>query len=136
HAMGMHEHAMGMGMGGQSIVASHLIVGGLLHVAMSIGAGIAFSIALALLIRAGVQLLVHPLIYVLGGAAGGALLYLIMMEGIAPSMNRTIVDFTPRAPFLLAHLAYGATVATWVYWRTAAGEKHVVIHSGTRYAPA
>jgi hypothetical protein len=39
-----------------------------------------------------------------------------MMEAIAPHLNRTIVDFTPRAPFFLAHLLYGATVGGYVYW--------------------
>jgi len=104
-------------MGGQHIVASHVAVGSVLHLAMSIGAGIAFAIALAVLIRAGLHVLSTAVGYLLGGAAGGALLYLIMMEAVAPHLNRTIVDFTPRAPFFLAHLLYGAVVAGYVYWR-------------------
>lgn len=128
---GVHETAMPghhmMSMGSDKIVTSHVIVGGLLHLAMSIGAGIVFAVVLAVLIRAGLRQLANPLMYVLGGAAGGALLYLIMMEGIAPQMNRTIVDFTPRLPFFLAHLAFGATVAAYTYWRTT---------SGAEYAPA
>jgi hypothetical protein len=35
-------------------------------------------------------------------------------------LNRTIVDFTPRAPFFLAHLLFGAVVGGYVYWRAAA----------------
>jgi hypothetical protein len=106
-------------MGGQHIVASHVAVGSVLHLAMSIGAGIAFAIALAVLIRAGLHVLSTAVGYLLGGAAGGALLYLIMMEAVAPHLNRTIVDFTPRAPFFLAHLLFGAVVAGYVYWRAA-----------------
>ena len=76
-------------------MASHLIVGGLLRLAMSAGAGPAFAIALAVLIRAGLRALDNPLLYVRGEAAGGALLYLIMMEGVAPHLNRTIVEAHP-----------------------------------------
>jgi hypothetical protein len=81
-------------------VASHLIVGGLLRLAMSAGAGPAFAIALAVLIRAGLRALDNPLSYVRGEAAGGALLYLIMMEGVAPHLNRTIVEVHPATTVL------------------------------------
>jgi hypothetical protein len=110
---GMAHHAMG----GQHIVASHIAVGTVLHLAMSIAAGVAFAIVLTVLIRTGLHVLSTAVGYLLGGAAGGALLYLIMMEAVAPHLNRTIVDFTPRAPFFLAHLLYGAVVAGYVYWR-------------------
>jgi hypothetical protein len=135
----MHEPAMpghAMSMGSEPIVTSHVVVGGLLHLAMSIGAGAAFAVALTLLIRAGLRQLANPLLYVLGGAAGGALLYLIMMEAVAPNLNRTIVDFTPRVPFFFAHLAFGATVAAYVYWRTATARKHVAVTAGGRFAAA
>ncbi len=112
---GMAHHAMG----GQHIVASHVAVGTVLHLAMSIGAGVAFAIVLAVLIRTGLRILSTAVGYLLGGAAGGALLYLIMMEAVAPHLNRTIVEFTPRTPFFLAHLLFGAVVTAYVYWRAA-----------------
>jgi hypothetical protein len=68
---------MGMMMG--SAPASHLAVGAILRTAMSATAGVAFAVALAVLIRAGFGLLATPVGYVLGGAAGGALLYVIMV---------------------------------------------------------
>jgi hypothetical protein len=114
HAMTV-SHGM-MTMGG-STPASHLAVGSILHAAMSATAGVAFAIALALLIRAGLHVLSTPVGYIVGGAAGGALLYLIMMYLVAPSLNTNISDFTPRGPFFLAHLVYGVTVAAFVYWR-------------------
>jgi hypothetical protein len=115
HAAGA-SHGMGMMMMG-SAPASHLAVGAILHTAMSATAGVAFALALALLIRAGFGLLATPVGYVLGGAAGGALLYVIMMYAVAPALNTNISDFTPRGPFFIAHLVYGATVAAFVYWR-------------------
>lgn len=142
---GMHETAMPghampahgmMSMGSDKIVTSHVVVGGLLHLAMSIGAGIVFAVVLAVLIRAGLRPLASPLMYQLGGAAGGALLYVIMMEGIAPQLNRTIVDFTPRLPFFLAHLAFGATVAAYTYWRTTSGTEQVRAATDNRFAHA
>jgi hypothetical protein len=119
HAMGATHaaasHGMGMMMG--STPASHLAVGAILHTAMSATAGVAFAVALAVLIRAGFGLLATPMGYVLGGAAGGALLYVIMMYAVAPALNTNISDLTPRGPFFIAHLVYGATVAAFVYWR-------------------
>jgi hypothetical protein len=120
HAMGASHatsasHGMGMMMG--SAPASHLAVGAILHTAMSATAGVAFAVALAVLIRAGFGLLATPVGYVLGGAAGGALLYVIMVYAVAPALNSDISDFTPRGPFFIAHLVYGATVAAFVYWR-------------------
>lgn len=132
----MPGHAMSMGMGNEPVVTSHIVVGGLLHLAVSVGAGVGFAIALALLIRAGFRALANPLLYVLGGAVGGALLYLIMMEAVAPSLNRTIIEFTPRMPFFLAHLAFGATVAAWTYWRATASQKQVLARPDNGYAPA
>jgi hypothetical protein len=124
HAMGATHaagasHGMGMMMG--SAPASHLAVGALLHTAMSATAGVAFAVALAVLIRAGFGLLATPVGYVLGGSAGGALLYVIMVYAVAPALNTNISDFTPRGPFFIAHLVYGATVAAFVYWRRHAG---------------
>jgi hypothetical protein len=121
HAMGgshavASSHGMGMMMSG-SAPTSHLVVGSILHAVMSATAGIAFAIALAMLIRAGFGWLATPVGYVLGGAAGGALLYVIMMYAVAPALNTNISDFTPRGPFFLSHLVYGATVAGFVYWR-------------------
>jgi hypothetical protein len=124
HAMGATHataasHGMGMMMG--SAPASHLAVGAILHTAMSATAGVAFAVALAVLIRAGFGLLATPAGYVLGGAAGGALLYVIMVYAVAPALNTNISDFTTRGPFFIAHLVYGATVAAFVYWRRHAG---------------
>src|SRR5262249_22473062 len=112
-------------MGGQHIVASHFVVGTVLHLGMSITAGVAFAVVLAALIRSGLHVLATPLGYVLGGAAGGAILSLIMMEAVAPHSNRTIAAFPPRAPFFLAHLLFGAVVAGYVYWRAAATTRPV-----------
>jgi hypothetical protein len=53
----------------------------------------------------------------LGGAAGGAFLYLIMVYAVAPALNTDISDFTPGGPFVVAHLVYGAIVAGFVCWR-------------------
>lgn len=114
-----HE-AMTMTTGGP-IVASHLIVGGLLHLAFSAAAGIAFALVIALLIRSGIKplsaALASPLGYPAAAALGGALLYVIMIYGIATALNSEIVDFTPRGPFFAAHLLYGATAGAFVYWR-------------------
>jgi hypothetical protein len=92
---------------------------------MSITAGVAFAVVLAVLIRSGLHVLATPVGYVLGGAAGGAILYLIMMEAVAPHLNRTIVESTPRVPFFLAHLLFGAVVGGYVYWRAAATTRPV-----------
>jgi len=70
-----------------------------------------------------------PVGYLLGSTAGGAILYLIMMEAVAPHLNRTIVDFTPRTPFFLAHLVFGAVVGGYVYWRCAAASRPVRSHA-------
>jgi hypothetical protein len=112
-------------MGGQHIVASHIVVGTVLHLAMSVTAGVAFAVVLAVLIRAGISVLTTPMGYVLAAAAGGAILYLIMMEAVAPHLNRTIVEFTPRTPFFLAHLLFGAVVGAYVYWRCAAAARPI-----------
>jgi len=103
----------------EPLSASHIIVGGLLHLAMSAFAGAAFAVVLALLIRAGVRVLATPAGYVTAAAAGGALLYVIMLYGFAPLWNTEIVNFTPRGPFFLSHLLFGATVGGWVYWKLA-----------------
>jgi hypothetical protein len=132
HAMGMHHEAMGMhhramgaaAMMNEPLSASHVIVGGLLHLAMSAVAGVAFAVVLAVLIRAGLRVLATPAGYATAAAAGGALLYVIMLYVFAPLWNTEIVHFTPRVPFFLSHLLFGATVGGWVYWRlshTAAG---------------
>jgi hypothetical protein len=121
-AMASHAAMGGHGMGAaammnEPLVASHLIVGGLLHLAMSAFAGIAFAVVLAVLLRSGLRVLAAPAGYVAATAAGGALLYVIMMYGFAPLWNSNIVNFTPRVPFFLSHLLYGATVGGWVYWQ-------------------
>jgi hypothetical protein len=116
HAATGH-HGMGAAaMMNQPLVASHAIVGGLLHLAMSAGAGMAFAVVLALLIRSGVRVLATPAGYTAAAVAGGALLYVIMMYGFAPLWNTEIVDFTPRVPFFVSHLLFGATVGGWVSW--------------------
>ena len=113
----MGHHGMGAAaMMNQPLVASHAIVGGLLHLAMSAGAGMAFAVVLALLIRSGVRVLATPAGYTAAAVAGGALLYVIMMYGFAPLWNTEIVDFTPRVPFFVSHLLFGATVGGWVSW--------------------
>jgi hypothetical protein len=123
-AMGMHHekvgmhHAMGTtAMMNEPLSASHVIVGGLLHLAMSAFAGVAFAVVLALLIRAGLRVLATPAGYVAAAAGGGALLYVVMMYVFAPLWNTEIVNFTPRVPFFLSHLLFGAAVGGWVYWR-------------------
>jgi hypothetical protein len=117
-AMGMHHHAMGTAaMMNQPLLASHLIAGGLLHLAMSAFAGTAFAVVLAVLIRAGLRVLDTPAGYVTATVAGGALLYVIMLYGFAPLWNTEIVNFTPRVPFFLSHLLFGAITGGWVYWR-------------------
>ncbi len=121
-AMATHAAMGGHGMGAaammnQPILASHVIVGGLLHLAMSAGAGIAFAVVLAVLIRSGVRVLATPAGYVSAAMAGGALLYVIMLYGFAPLWNTEIVDFTPRVPFFLSHLLFGAAVGGWLYWQ-------------------
>lgn len=126
--MGGSESAMAgstsMDMGGHQampmssqIVPSHLAVGTLLHLGMSIVMGIAFALVLAFALRAGLRALAHPLAYIAAGGAGGALLYTIMMYGVAPVLNPTIVDMTARAPFLAAHVAFGVVTAGYVYLR-------------------
>jgi len=100
----------------QPILASHVIVGALLHLAMSAFAGAAFAVVLAVLIRAGVRAVATPAGYVTATSAFGALLYVIMLYGFAPLWNTEIVNFTPRVPFFLSHLLFGATVGLWVYW--------------------
>ena len=142
HAMGMHHKAMGMhhkamgmhhtatgmshhgmaaaAMMNEPLSASHVIVGGLLHLAMSAFAGAAFAVVLAVLIRAGARVLASPAWYVAAATAGGALLYLIMVYGLAPALNSEIVNFTPRVPFFFSHLLFGAAVGGWVYWKIAA----------------
>jgi hypothetical protein len=115
---GLESGGMG-GVGGEPIVASHVVVGAGLHLAMSAVAGIAFALVLAVLIRAGLRLLATPVAFVGAAMAGGALLYAIMLYAVAPHLNRTIVDFTPRVPFFLAHLAFGAVLGIYVYWRPA-----------------
>jgi hypothetical protein len=123
-ATGMHHETMGMhhvmgtaAMMNEPLSASHVIVGGLLHLAMSAFAGAAFAVALALLIGAGLRVLASPAGYVTAAAAGGALLYAVMLYGFAPLWNTEIVNFTPRVPFFLSHLLFGAVVGGWVYWR-------------------
>jgi hypothetical protein len=128
-ATGMHHETMGMHhaigtatMMNEPLSASHVIVGGLLHLAMSAFAGAAFAVVLAVLIRAGLRVLATPAGYVVAAATGGALLYAVMMYGFAPLWNTEIVNFIPRVPFFLSHLLFGATVGGWVYWRL--GEAH------------
>ena len=135
HGMGMH-HAMGMGHHGmpaaammnEPLSASHVIVGGLLHLAMSAFAGAAFAVVLAVLIRAGLRALASPAWYMAAATGGGALLYAIMLYGFAPLWNSEIVNFTPRLPFFFGHLLFGATVGGWVYWRLAAAGAGTRLH--------
>jgi hypothetical protein len=112
----MGHHAMGAAaMMNQPVLASHVIVGGLLHLAMSAFAGVSFAVVLAVLIRAGLRVLATPAGYVTAAVAGGALLYVIMLYGFAPLWNTEIVNFTPRVPFFVSHLLFGAAVGGWVY---------------------
>jgi hypothetical protein len=122
-------HPMGTTMMNEPLQASHVIVGGLLHLGMSAVTGVAFAVALALLIRAGGRIVATPFGYIAAGIAGGALLYVIMMYGFAPLWNTEIVDFTPRVPFLLSHLLFGAIVGGWVYLRLASSRQ---FHVGVR----
>jgi hypothetical protein len=104
------------------LVASHLVVGALLHLAESVVAGIAFAVVLALLLRAGIRLLASPLTYVIAAMVGGALLYGIMMYAVAPVLNPEIIQFTPRVHFFVGHLLFGATVGAFVAGRCAPGQ--------------
>ena len=140
HGMGMHHAAASMhhGMGhhvmpaaammNEPLSASHVIVGGLLHLAMSAFAGAVFAVVLAVLIRAGLRVLDSPAWYVAAAMAGGAALYVIMLYGLAPSLNTDIVNFTPRVPFFFGHLLFGAAVGGWVYWKIAAAGARTRLH--------
>jgi len=119
HAAMGHEATGAAAMMNQPLLASHVIVGGLLHLAMSAFAGAAFAVVLAVLIRFGLRALATPAGYVTGAMAAGALLYVIMLYGFAPLWNTEIVNFTPRVPFFLSHLLFGATIGGWVYWQVA-----------------
>jgi hypothetical protein len=70
-AMGEPMMAHGMAMMNSPIVASHLVVGAVLHLAMSAVAGIVFVLVLVLLLRAGIRPLAHPVAYVLAAMVGG-----------------------------------------------------------------
>ena len=129
-SMAGHAAMSGHGMGAaammnQPILVSHVIVGGLLHLAMSAAAGVAFAVVLAVLIRYGLRLLATPVGYVAAATAGGALLYVIMLYGFAPLWNTEIVDFTPRVPFFLSHLLFGAVAGGWVYWQVGYAGAHM-----------
>jgi len=114
-ASGHHGMTGAAAMMNEPLVASHAIVGALLHLAMSAAAGMAFAVVLAVLIRSGLRALATPAGYITAAVAGGALLYVIMMYGLAPLWNTEIVDFTPRVPFFFSHLLFGAAVGGWVY---------------------
>jgi hypothetical protein len=118
----MPGHETMMMNGSAPIVASHITVGAILHLAMSATGGVAFAVAIALLIRSGIKplaaLLTQPLGYLAASVVGGALLYTIMMYGIAPVLNSEISDSTARAPFFAAHLLFGAVTGAFVYWRS------------------
>lgn len=64
-------------------------------------------------------MLANPVAYLVAAMVGGALLYVIMMYGVAPALNPEIVQFTRRAPFFVGHLLFGATVGAFVSWRCA-----------------
>jgi hypothetical protein len=136
--MPSHEAMGGQGaMGGHSVgammneplSASHVIVGSLLHLAMSAFAAMAFAVILAVLIRAGLRLLATPAGYIAATMAAGALLYVIMLYGFAPLWNTEIVDFTPRVPFFLSHLLFGAAVGGWVYWQLGYAGARLRLHA-------
>ena len=128
-AMGKHHETMGMHhtmgtatMMNEPLSASHVIVGGLLHLGMSAFAGATFAVVLAVLMRAGLRVLATPAGYVAAAAVGGALLYVVMLYGFAPLWNTEIVNFTPRVPFFFSHLLFGAAVGGWVFWQL--GDAH------------
>jgi hypothetical protein len=119
-AMGMHHHAMGAAaMMSQPLSASHVIVGGLPahgHVRLR---------RRRVRGRAGDA---HPRGYAGAGHPGRVcnrrsgrrgLLYVLMLYVFAPLWNTEIVHFTPRVPFFLSRLLFGATVGGWVYWSLA-----------------
>lgn len=132
----MPGHETMMMNGNAPIIASHITVGTILHLAMSMASGIAFAVAIALLIRVGIKplatLLTEPIGYLVASVVGGALLYTIMMYGIAPVLNKTISDSTARGPFFAAHLLFGAVTGAYVYWRLThvAGTAHPTVPSG------
>lgn len=112
------------------LVASHVAVGSALHLLMSAVSGVTFVVVLALLLRIGgravTATLATPVGYIVAGAAGGALLFVIMMYGAAPLWNTTIVHFTARVPFFLSHLLFGAIATGWVYATQAGRESPAV----------
>jgi hypothetical protein len=131
---------MGHEMMNSPIVGSHLAVGSVLHLLMSATSGIAFVLVLAVPLRIGgraAATLTNPVGYVLAGAAGGALLYVIMMYGVAPALNDQIVHFTPRVPFFISHLLFGAVATGWVYVMQAGHVTRTASsRSGLRHRPA
>ena len=50
---------------------------------------------------------------------------MIMPYGFAPLWNTEIVDFTPRVPFFLGHLLFGAVAGGWVYWQIGYAGAHM-----------
>ncbi|MGH3522472.1 MAG: hypothetical protein ACRDU4_06500 [Mycobacterium sp.] len=99
----------------------HGAAGAVLHLGLSAVAGIAFVLVLALGLGAGLHALANPVAYVVAAMLGGALLYAIMISGVAPLLNPEIVQSTPRVPFFVGHLLFGATVGAFVSWRYAPG---------------
>src|SRR5260370_24136101 len=81
----MGSHGMGAGaMMNQPVLASHVIVGGLLHPAMSAAAGIAFAVVLARPIPAGPRGLATPPRYVTAALAGRAAPVWVLLRRVCP----------------------------------------------------
>jgi len=86
----------------------HLAVGALLHMGFSIVVGLAFALILFALARSGVSLVRSWLGFVAASVVGAGALYFVMMYLILPWANPLMCNATPRTPFFISHLLYGA----------------------------
>jgi len=106
----MIEHDMmthpGMSMN-MPVVASHLAVGMVLHVAFSMMVGVVFIAILSRLRGAGLALLRTAPGYLAASVAGAALLYAVMVYLVLPWANPLMYHMTPRGPLLIGHLIFG-----------------------------
>jgi hypothetical protein len=118
--MMMHPGAPMMG----PLNVLHLAVGALLHMGFSIVVGVAFALILFALARGGVTLVRSWPGFVAASIVGGGVLYFVMMYLILPWANPLMCDATPRTPFFISHLVYGAIFGL-VAWPL--GERQAVL---------
>lgn len=119
-SMGMaHEGTMASGHGASAtmngpVVASHAVVGSIVHLAFSAGAAMAIALILVMLARRGLGFLWTAPGLTAATVAAGALLYVVMMYGYLPAVNSPIATSTPRGAFLAGHLVYGAVLGSYL----------------------